>query len=108
MLKQRFMALLREQLAALIHLTETKGEEYARDEDDQLANFKRQSDELGIGSQERVLMVFLNKHLDAIKNYIKEGQVLSEPIEGRIDDAILYLILLKAMIIEKQEEERRP
>lgn len=29
--------------------------------------------------------------------------ILSEPIEGRIDDAILYLILLKAMVVEHNE-----
>lgn len=107
MKKQRFLALLQDQLAELIKLTKTKGEEYARSEDDQLANFKRQAAELGL-DPEKVLAVFLNKHLDAIKSFIKTGQVLSEPIQGRIDDAILYLILLKAMIVEKEEQAKAP
>lgn len=107
MRKQRFLKLLQDQLVALQELTATKGEEYARSEDDQLANFKRQAAELGL-DPEKVLAIFLNKHLDAIKSFIKTGQVLSEPIHGRIDDAILYLILLKAMIVEKEEQIKTP
>jgi len=106
MLKRRFQALIQEQFQAIADLTATKGEEYARS-DDQLANFKRQAEEGGI-RPEQVWLIFFNKHVDAIKSYIKTGAVLSEPIEGRIDDAILYLLLLKAMVVEKQEEQTRP
>ncbi|MEK9630239.1 MAG: hypothetical protein VW076_00015 [Synechococcus sp.] len=81
----------------LINLTDTKGREYANS-DDQLANFKRLSEQLGLSS-EKVIMVYLAKHLDSIHSYVRNPeQDLSEPIDGRIDDAILYLILLKASI----------
>jgi hypothetical protein len=103
--KERFQRLLKDQLATLQALSTTKGEEYARAADDQLANFKRQAEELGV-SQDKILAVFLNKHLDAIKYYIKTGETLSEPIEGRIDDAVLYLVMLKAMIVEAYEADR--
>ena len=81
----------------LVDLTRTKGREYANS-DDQLANFKRLGKQLGL-SPEKVIMVYMTKHLDSIHSYVRNPeQDLSEPIDGRIDDAILYLILLKASI----------
>lgn len=86
----------------MVNLTESKGEEYARS-DDQLANFKRQAAELDM-APDKVLMVFLNKHLDAIKNRVAKGPgtKMSETIYERIDDAMLYLALLQAMYIEQE------
>lgn len=107
MKKEDFQELLRETHRRMLELTASKGEEYSRDQD-QLANFKRSAAETGI-MPEQVWLIFYNKHADAIKNYLRrlklfsESEVaisLSEPIESRIDDAVLYLILLKAMIRE--------
>lgn len=85
----------------LLSLTNSKGAEYAHSED-QLANFKRLGAELGLHPT-TVLKVYLQKHLDAITAYVRARQagdlpIESEPIDGRIDDAILYLILLKGLI----------
>ncbi len=77
----------------------TKGKEYTQG--DRLDNFKRIATELGI-SPKKVLWVYLKKHLDSIASYIKSEKVLSEPIEGRIMDARVYLSLLRGLI----EEER--
>lgn len=113
MIKARFQNLITQQFDRLRDLTATKGEEYTRSDDDQLANFKRQAAELGT-EPEKILGVYLNKHLDSIKTYIKAKKAgqrapdLSEPIEGRIDDAILYLLLLKAMVVEQSEQDRAP
>lgn len=104
--KHQFVSLLENTYKSLLELTATKGEEYSRDVD-QLANFKRQSVELGI-SPEQVLQVYLNKHLDSIKSFIKTQKVLSEPIEGRIDDAILYLILLKGLLEDGRNPQNLP
>ena len=80
-------------------LTASKGREYANSED-QLDNFKRLAVSLGL-SPVQVLLVYLTKHLDSIHSYARNPEhELSEPIEGRIHDAILYLILLKALIID--------
>lgn len=106
MTKDEFLRLLNDQLQTLIELTMTKGEEYSRD-DDQLANFKRQATELDM-NPEKVLMVYLNKHLDAVKSYVKTGRVLSESIDGRINDAILYLVLLKAVVRDGQSQAASP
>jgi hypothetical protein len=84
----------------LIELTDSKGREYANSSD-QLANFKRLATRLGL-SPAQVVMVYLTKHLDSIDSWISNPhQDLSEPIDGRIDDAILYLILLKAISHEQ-------
>lgn len=85
-------------------LTASKGEEYKRREDNQFANFERGAQALGL-TREQVLMVYLSKHMDSIVTYVKDraaGQEkqYAEPISGRIDDAILYLLLLRGMAIE--------
>lgn len=99
-----FKQLLNQTTERLWSLTETKGAEYAGDAD-QLANFKRLGRLLDLHPT-AVLLVYLHKHLDAIGSYVKatsKGQAVieSEPIEGRIDDAILYLILLKGLISDE-------
>lgn len=93
-----FRQLLDETSDRLRELTTSKGVEYSNS-DDQLANFKRLSQRLGL-TPEAVILVYLTKHLDAIDSFVRTGRVHSEPITGRIDDAILYLVLLKAQIAE--------
>ena len=92
--------------ARLVELTATKGEEYKRREDNQFANFERGAKALGL-TREQVLMVYLSKHLDSITTFVKDQanpdtpvREYAEPITGRIDDAILYLLLLRGMVTE--------
>lgn len=99
-----FKLLLNQTTDRLLQLTETKGHEYAHDAD-QLANFRRLGAILRLDPRV-VLYVYLVKHLDAIAHYIgsvqnDQAMACSEPIDGRIDDAILYLILLKALIMDE-------
>ena len=100
MKKSDFQKVLRDTHTNMLRLTASKGQEYSRDED-QLANFKRCAAECDITMQQAWSVLF-TKHIDAIKFFIKNGRELSEPIEGRIDDAILYLILLKAIVQESR------
>jgi hypothetical protein len=81
-------------------LSSTKGYEYAG-ESDRLSNFKEPALDLGV-SPDLILWIALDKHLRAIRTYIRNRRVHSEPIEERIDDAILYLILLKGLIQERE------
>tara|TARA_R100000081_G_C4758769_1_gene138634 strand:+ start:363 stop:695 length:333 start_codon:yes stop_codon:yes gene_type:complete len=93
---QEFVALCSDTWDAITRLTQSKGHEYANS-DNQLDNFKRLSTALGL-APDAVCFVYLAKHMDAIQNHIREPErVKSEPIAGRIDDAILYLLLLKAI-----------
>ena len=77
----------------------TKGKEYTQGKD-RLDNFKRLAAELDI-SPLKVLWVYLKKHLDSIAHYVRTEKVLSEPIQGRIKDARVYLSLLRGLIEEK-------
>src|SRR5665647_1765164 len=78
----------------------TKGKEYSNSES-RFANFDRLAYELGL-TNIQVAWVYTKKHLDGIASYCRTKKVLSEPIEGRIVDAIVYLTLIAGMI----EEER--
>lgn len=91
----------------LVALTVTKGEEYKRREDNQFSNFERGAAALGL-TREQVLMVYLSKHLDSITTWVRdtargESREYAEPITGRVDDAILYLLLLRGMATEHQQ-----
>lgn len=84
-------------------LSSSKGAEYRGSSGDANvhANFDRLAAMLDL-SPEKVLMVYFTKHMDSITSYVNNifspvRPTLSEPISGRIDDAILYLILLRAM-----------
>ena len=103
MQKYDFQILLGDTFERLRQLTATKGEEYTQSPD-QLMNFKRYAAQAQI-STEQAWLVLYTKHHDSIMAYIRNYNgvtvALSEPIESRIDDAILYLILLKAMERER-------
>ena len=70
-----------------------------------LANFERVAQNLNITPQ-MALLIYMEKHMDAIRTYIRFGSVMSEPIEGRIKDARVYLSLLRAMVEQKKSVKR--
>ena len=105
MKQQEFDVLLANTFNSLSALTKSKGQEYANSSD-QLANFRRLASTLDL-IPSVILLVYLQKHLDSIFQYVRSissgvAPIESEPIQGRIDDAILYLILLKALISEQE------
>lgn len=103
--EQRFKELLDRVSDRLMALTDTKGREYKRGDDNQLANFERLGAKLGL-RREQVLMVHLEKHLDAIAYWVSTPSRrtdASEPITGRIMDSILYHCLLLAMAEEESQ-----
>lgn len=89
---------------AVSGLNGSKGMEYA-DDTEALRNFYRRAEEYGVDPKV-VLGIFLGKHLDAIATFIRSGEVRSEPIEGRVHDAILYLVLLLALIEDEASDEQ--
>lgn len=97
----QFNQLMEMTFSSLKEIVNTKGREYSGDQD-RLRNFKEGGSRTGVDPR-TVLWVYLDKHYASITQYIKDQQEgvvrkLSEPIEGRIDDAILYLMLLKGLI----------
>jgi hypothetical protein len=98
MRRDEFRTLMKVTYTNLLDLNNTKGSDYAGDED-ALANFKEQAASLGL-TPEAVWGVYAGKHWSAIMTFIRKGEVQSEPIEGRIDDLLLYLLLLKGLIFD--------
>ena len=100
---------IQETMERILELNRTKGRDYAG-VDDAFANFKRHATELGL-TPEQIWAVYAAKHWDAVLTFCREhaeqGYTPSEPIEGRIDDLILYLMLLKGMARESGEEQTR-
>lgn len=100
MIRSEFTTLLETEFAKIVAINKSKGKDYAGDTD-ALSNFKTQGKELGL-TPEQVLAVYLGKHVSAVMAYCREGQVESEPIEGRIHDVILYCFLLMGLVKEKE------
>lgn len=99
-MRQSEMAGLMTTVFGECHDLRDKGQkEYAHDEDDAFANFKRVAERLKI-TKEQVLMVYLEKHIDGIHSYIQGHQSQREDVRGRINDVIVYLCLLRGMIEE--------
>lgn len=91
----------------LKQLSLTKGREYSGDHD-RLLNFKRNGRDLEL-EPTTIWRVYAAKHWDAVGQHIRDIQqkrerVLSEPIESRIDDLILYLLLLKGLLEERRDQ----
>ena len=80
--------------------------EYARDEDNVFANFERVGATLDI-PREKVLMIYLLKHIDGIVSYIDGHKSQRESVTGRITDAIVYLMLLWGMCEDKEYNENQ-
>lgn len=95
---------LREEFFDRIRATnDAKGHDYAGDED-ALANFKEAAEHLKDITDPTFAAwyIYFHKHWSAILTFLKEGDVKSEPIDGRILDANLYLILLLGLIEDKK------
>jgi hypothetical protein len=78
-------------------LREAGQKEYAHQSDNAFANFDRVSNRLGL-PREQVLLVYLEKHIDGIHSWVKGHRSQREGVRGRINDAIVYLCLLRGMI----------
>lgn len=105
---QEFQKIIEDTVAEIHRLSTVKGGEYAGDID-RLENFRRNARDIGV-SPELIWRVYCGKHWDAITQYVndlvnKKERVRGESISGRIDDCIVYLILLKAILIARANGE---
>lgn len=73
--------------------------EYAHKEENSFRNFEQIGDYLGL-PREKVLLVYAIKHLDGIVSWVNGHTSQRESVEGRINDLIVYLCLLRGMIEE--------
>lgn len=109
MTPQDFQTVLNDAVDDIHRLLQVKGGEYAPG-DNRLANFQEASKRLGM-SPIQVALVYLDKHYAAICNYAKDqanriSRPRSEPITGRISDAINYLILIRALLEDQSDIAR--
>lgn len=79
--------------------------EYAHDEGNAFANFERVANDLGI-SREKVLWTYAMKHRDGIVAHLNGHTSQREDVRGRINDLIVYLCLLTAMLDENEKVGR--
>lgn len=105
-----FARLIDSTVEKIQQLSKLKGGEYAGD-NDRLANFRRNALALGL-PMETVWAVYAAKHWDAVMQFIQDlntGKTRErmEPIDGRVDDLIVYLILFKAMLEERDASTAR-
>jgi hypothetical protein len=94
-------ALAEERLA----IVTAKRPEYTEGHIDVLNNFKVVAREVGL-TPIQVWYVYFRKHVASISQFAKNPDLLqSEPIRGRICDAMNYLELLNALVIENQKTD---
>ena len=93
--------LIQKEILPQIIKTRNAGQkEYAHNTENVFANFERVA-EATDSTREKVLMVYLLKHMDGISAYVKGYKWQREDVTGRITDAIVYLMLLWAMSREE-------
>lgn len=107
--QKEFDILVQSTVKSTADLLVSKGREYSGTED-RLSNFKRGANLTG-ATPLQVAFIYASKHYDSISTYVREtaadrGLVpnLSEPIESRFDDLINYMILMKAIVVERSRE----
>jgi hypothetical protein len=93
----------RESLAAeRLAIVMAKRPEYTEGHIDVLNNFKVVAREVGL-TPIQVWYVYFRKHVASISQFAKNPTMSqSEPIKGRICDAMNYLELLNALVIENE------
>lgn len=108
--QERYDKLLAETIETIQRLGHLKGGEYSGD-NDRLANFRRHAIENEV-PMELIWKIYAGKHWDAISQYCKDRlhnktRQRLEPIAGRLDDLIVYAILLKAIVLETEEGHQK-
>jgi hypothetical protein len=97
MTDDELLEFLERTMRSIIALRRTKSLDYS-DPHDAFSGLRRVAQDMEM-SEEKTLLTFMAKHWDTIRQYvIRSDGRHSEEIEGRINDMILYLILLKAVL----------
>ena len=98
MKNHQFEAVLESRIMKIRDVLKSKAKEYAVG--DRMYNFKRAA-EIGRTTPEKALIGMFLKHLVSVLDMV-EGNIVATPylVEEKIGDAINYLILLEAMMVE--------
>lgn len=101
----QFESLVNEQFKFCYNLLFEKAKQYSIGTADRLHAFKVAAEFQGITS-EQALLGMLSKHLVSISDMIKNNTEHNEDVwNEKISDSINYLLLLKAIVVESQQNE---
>lgn len=89
-----------------VKLREEGQKEYAGG-DNAFGNFVRIAQDLEV-TPEHVLYVYMKKHIDGIVAHIKGHKSQREDVRGRINDTIVYLTILRAMVETREPRTLSP
>jgi hypothetical protein len=76
--------------------------EYAHEVENALRNFEQTGRDLEL-PREKILWIFTKKHSDGVLAWINGHRSQRENVRGRINDMIVYLVLLRCMV---EDDER--
>ena len=68
---------------------------------DRIAHFRSASADLKLPMM-KIWQVFIRKHWSTVQKFANGGEIESEPIDGRINDIINYMVLLAAIIEDEK------
>lgn len=96
-------AVFARRFADCLPMLRSKNADYTQGEQksDRVAAFKRIAKDVNI-TPKQAWAVLCQKHWGAVMRFVKEGFVESEPIHGRINDIINYMVLLGAIVSEEE------
>jgi hypothetical protein len=100
MTNDELIAFFEKTMKEIIELRKVKAVDYS-DSDDAFLTIRRVAEDAHM-KPEQVLHIFMTKHYDAIRKYLIHPGQTTEPIEARINDLIVYLILIKALLSERR------
>lgn len=101
--RQDFIHLLERLQARELEINLVKGRDYADGDQDVGNNFNECAGFLGLNPLQ-ICLIYMMKHLSAIKNLANGGILRSDDLEERITDVRLYAALFLALAQEKDKE----
>lgn len=105
--RQDLIHLLEHLQARELEINLIKGRDYAAGDQDVGRNFHETANFLGLNALQ-VCLVYMSKHLSAIKNFANTGNLRSDDLEERIVDVRLYSALFLALAQDKEATHELP
>lgn len=107
MRNEQFCKIIQEEVEICKNLLVAKNHDYAANPDiDAFGNFRDQARRVGL-SKEQVWLVHFDKHVIALENWVRKGELRAEAVDVRLRDIINYCLIQLAMLKEGNEERRK-
>ncbi len=86
-----------------ISILTRKNRDYTQGNSDRLVALKKVATEAGVTVQ-KVIWIFMRKHLDAIQRYCSDGELDSEGLTSRLTDIVNYMVLMHHADVQHRDE----